>query len=139
MKKINWFLIVCLLLLLACAKKVAKPKITISDYSTQAITSKGLVEKLMNEPDYKKMHEIASAIESSRAVSCVSVSEECNVLGKILNKIVSSTHDGLPKESDSVEIYKMINQLDQELKIGQEKLGIQWAEYIQSQAPTAAK
>lgn len=137
MKKINWFFIVCLLLLFACAKKVAKPKITLSDYSTQAITLKGLAEKLINEPDYKKMHEISAAIESSRAVSCVSVSDECNVLGKILNKIVSSTHDGLPKEDDSIEIHKMINQLDQELKIGQEKLGIQWAEYNKSQAPAA--
>lgn len=137
MKKINWSFIVCLLLILACTKEAPKPKITLSDYTTQAITSKGVVEKLMNEPDYKKMHEIALAIESSRAISCVAVSEECNILEKILNKIVSSTHEGLPTGAVNIEIYKMINQLDQEFKIGQEKLRIQWAEYLKGQEAAA--
>lgn len=132
MKKINSLLILCLLLLIACAKKAEKPKITISDYSTQGLTSKGVVEKIMNESDYKKMHEIAQAVESSRSISCVAISDECNLLGKILNKIVTSSAEGMPKEKDNIEIYQMINQLDQELKIGHEKLADQWAEYIKA-------
>lgn len=134
MKKINFFLLAGILIVFACTKNVEKPKISINDYTTQAITLKGMAEKIMHETDYKKMHEIALAVESSRAVSCVPVSEECNLLGKILNKIVNSTQSGLPSESDNIEIYKMINQMDQELKIGHEKLASQWAEYLNAQA-----
>lgn len=135
MKKISLIILTCCLLILgACSKKIEKPKITISDYSTQAITAKGMVDKIMSESDYKKMHEIAQAVESSRAVSCVSVSEECNLLGKILNKIVTSTNEGLPKEDDNKAIYKMIGELESELVLGHEKLALQWSEYIKEEA-----
>ncbi|MFA6236876.1 MAG: hypothetical protein WC635_06065 [Bacteriovorax sp.] len=134
MKKINFFLCLGSLIIFACSRKAEKPKITISDYTTQAITIKGMVDKIMHETDHKRMHEIALAVESSRAVSCVAVSDECNLLGKILNKIVSSTQSGLPAENDNIEIYKMFNQMDQELKIGHEKLASQWAEYLNAQA-----
>jgi hypothetical protein len=132
MNKINFTLLCFLLLTFACAQKVEKPKITISDYTTQSLVSKGVVEKIIHETDYKKMHEMASAIENSRAISCVSVSEECNLLGKILNKIINASQHGLPKDIDNIEIYKMINELDKELKIGHDKLATQWAEYIKA-------
>lgn len=139
MKKIYVAIIVCLIQFAGCAPKVEKPKITLSSYTTQGLTSKGVIQKIMSETDYKKMHEIALALESSRAVSCISVSEECNLLGMILNKIVSSTQNGMPSDAESVEIYKMINQLDTELKIGHEKLANQWAEYIKSQGNQGIK
>ncbi len=133
MKKIYIVSIVCLLQLVGCSGKVERPKITISNYSTQALTTKGVVQKIMSETDYKRMHEIALALESSRAISCVTVSEECNLLGKILNKIVNSTQNSMPNDADSIEIHKMINQLDEEVRIGHEKLAIQWRDYIKSQ------
>ena len=134
MKKNHLAPLVCVLVLtIACSKKVEKPKITISDYTTQAITSKGVVEKIMNESDHKKMHEIAMAVETSRAVSCVAVSDECNLLGVILNKIVTASKTGMPSVEDNVEIYKMINQLDQENRVGHEKLAQMWGEYIKDQ------
>jgi hypothetical protein len=136
MKNINLLLcfsILCVTLL-SCSRKAEKPKLTLSEYSTQAITSKGIVEKILNEPDYKKMHEIALAVESSRAVDCKAVSNECNILGQILNKIVKATNDGLPGEADNVAIYKLVNQLNDELNVGHEKLAEQWKEYINAQA-----
>lgn len=123
--------------LLSCSRKVEKPKLTISEYSTQAITSKGVVEKILNEPDYKKMHEIALAVESSRAINCISVGNECNVLDEILNKIVKSTNDGLPNEADNVVIYKLVKHLNEEVSVGHEKLAAQWEEYINAQAAEA--
>lgn len=131
MKKL---LMICFLnmMVFSCTKTNEKPKITIGQYTNQALTTKGVVEKLLNEPDYKKMHEIALAVESSRAVNCVSVSEECNLLGKILNKIVESTTKGLPGEAENVALYKMLGELDHELSIGHEKLADQWAVYIKN-------
>ena len=130
MKKINIIIITTLLMILGCSTKVEKPKITISNYATQALVAKGVVSKIMNETDYKKMHEIALAIESSRSVSCVLVSDECNLLGEILNKIVFASQKSLPTTEERIEIYKMINQMDQEFKNGHEKLALLWAEYI---------
>lgn len=132
MNKIKAALIVCLILLSACTKKVEKPKISPSDYATQSITIRGMLEKIMNDSDPKKMHEIALAIESSRAISCVPVSEECNLLSKILNKIVLATRDGVADDNENIEIYQLINKMDQELKIGQEKIALQWKEYEES-------
>ena len=130
MKKINNIIITGLLIIIGCSSKIEKPQITISDYATQTLVAKGVVRKIMNETDYKRMHEMALAIESSRSISCVLVSDECNLLAKILNKIVFVSQKSMPKPEESVEIYKMINQLDQEFKIGHEKLTIQWANYL---------
>lgn len=130
MKKILLISLSSCLLFLGCSKTPEKPKMTISEYTNQALTTKGVVDKLLNEPDYKKMHEIALAVESSRAVNCISVSEECNILGMVLNKIVESTRNGPPGEAENVAIYKLSGQLDHELQIGHEKLADQWSEYI---------
>lgn len=130
MKKISLFFLFAFLFLgFGCQKQAEKPKITLNDYTTQAQTAEGMVIKIMNETDYKRMHEIARAVESSRAISCVAVSDECNLLAKILNKIVSSTTGGFPKEADNVEIYKMIGELREEFREGRSKLSIQWDEY----------
>ena len=133
---INLFTIklaVMAIILISCSKQAEKPKLTLSEYSTQGITSRGVVNKILNEADYKKMHEIALAVESSRAINCISISEECNVLGEILNHIVKATNEGLPKEADNVAIYKLLNQMNEEFRVGHEKLGTQWELYLKSE------
>ena len=136
MKKINISL--CSLLVFisiyGCSAKNEKPKITLGQYSVQAATSKGVVDKILHETDYKKMHSIALAVESSRAVGCVAVSDECNVLAEILNLIVKATNDGLPNEADNVAIYKLVHQLDDEYMKGSEKLANEWKTYINAHA-----
>lgn len=133
MKKISIFLF---LIILSCTKQVEKPKITLNDYEIQATTSKGVVEKILNENDYKKMHEIALAVESSRSISCIQVSDECNVLGKILNLIVKSTNEGLPNQASNIAIYKQVNLLAEEFRKGHEMLELSWKEYNKAQAST---
>jgi hypothetical protein len=136
MKKLNLsFLSLGLLLAVSCTRYPDKPKITISEYTKQSIITKGVIEKIMAEQDYKKMHEIAIAVESSRAVSCISVGEECNLYGQVLNKIVESSQKSLPSAEDNVAIYKKINELDKAINDGHEKLASEWSEYIKSQNP----
>lgn len=132
MKKNNAFFcfFVFSIMFFSCSKKIEKPKISINQYNVQITTIKGVVAKILGEEDYKKRHEIALAIESSRAVSCILVSEECNVLGQILNKIVKSTADGPPSASDNNTINNLVHELDRECKKGQEKLARDWKEYI---------
>ena len=126
--------VIVLVFWMGCTRQAEKPKITLGQYNLQSITSKGVVEKILNEPDYKKMHEIALAVESSRAVNCISVSDECNILGEILNKIVKSTNESLPNEENNIAIYKLVAQLNQELAKGEVTLNQQWKEYINSHA-----
>jgi predicted RNA-binding protein with PIN domain len=135
MKKINLIFLGSLVLFMSCSKEAKKPQITVGNYVIQARTAKGVVEKIINEPDYKKMHEIALAVESSRAVSCITISNECNLLAQILNKIVNITHTGMPKDAERIEILKMINELDKELVIGQEIVAKEWSEYIKIHPP----
>lgn len=134
MKKLNLYLS-CFLLIISCTKTPEKPKLTIAEYTKQSIVTKGVIEKILAEPDYKKMHEIALAVESSRAVNCISVDEECNVFGELLNKIVYSTQNSLPKEADNIAIYKKLDELDQAILKGHAVLGEQWKEYIKAQGP----
>ena len=133
MKKFT-ILLIFSLLTFGCAKKAEKPKLSLSQFNNQSATAKGVVEKILNESDYKKMHAIALAVESSRAVDCISIGEECNVLGQILNKIVNSTNEGLPNETENIAIYKLVGQLNEELVKSEEKLGADWKEYINAHA-----
>jgi hypothetical protein len=133
MKKINLsFLVV--LMLSACTRSPEKPKLTISEYTQQAVIIKGVLEKILAETDYKKMHEIAQAVESSRAVNCIAISEECNVYGEVLNKIVEGTQKGLPGEAENVAIYKKIGDLDRSITEGHEKLAEDWKLYINAKS-----
>lgn len=134
MKNLKLVFILGIVFCFACAKKPEKPQLTLGEYSAQAATSKGAVEKILQETDYKKMHEIALAIESSRAIKCITVTDECNVLGKILNLIVKSTNEGLPSEADNMAIYKLVDQLDKEYEKGHEKLALEWKNYINANA-----
>lgn len=132
------FLLSIVLIAASCSKTAEKPKITISAYNIQSVTVRGVVQKILTETDPKKMHEIALAVESSRAVSCIPMAEECNLLGEILNKIVKATSSGALTDIDNVEINKLANQLDSECTKGQEKLAKEWKEYINSNAGSEA-
>jgi hypothetical protein len=132
MKKI--IMVSSLLLILSCSRQAEKPKLTLGQYNIQANTAKGVVEKILHESDYKRMHGIALAVESSRAVDCISIGEECNVLGQILNKIVNSTSEGPPSEEENVAIYKLVNQLNIEIAKSEEILSQQWKDYINTRA-----
>lgn len=122
-----------------CNKGPAKPKLSLSEYSKQAVITKGVVEKILAEPDYKKMHAIALAVESARAVNCITVAEECNLFGKILNKIVESTQKGLPNADENVEIYRLVGELDSSFVRGYEILAEQWNAYIAATHPKEEK
>ncbi len=128
MKKIKLSLL-CVLVISACSRSPEKPKLTVDEYARQGMITKGVLEKILAEADYKKMHEIAAAVETSRAVDCVAIGEECNVYGEVLNKIVVSSKNRLPSDTENVEIYKKIGELDVALRKGHGQLEEQWKIY----------
>ncbi len=122
--------LITLFVFFACNRRPDKPKLTLSQYSRQAVITKGVIEKLLAESDYKKMHEIAIAIESSRAVNCTTVYDECNLFGQILNKIVSSTQTRLPNAEENQFIYGKLGEMDQAYVSGYQVLADEWKIYI---------
>ena len=101
----------------ACSlSKPERPKLTIAQYASQANTARGVVLKLLAEEDYKKLHTVALDVESARAVSCTTVSDECNLYGKILNRIVFATQNGPISDSEKMNIFKMVNDMDAEFR-----------------------
>jgi hypothetical protein len=127
-----------LILSLSCSKP-ERPKLTIAQYATQANTARGVVLKLLAEEDYKRLHAVALAVESARAVSCTTISDECNLYGKILNRIVFATQTGPISDSEKIVIFKMVNEMDAEFRKGQEMIEKQWAEYIKVSNAEASK
>lgn len=139
MKTFTMIFLVSLFVFFACNRSPEKPKLTLSEYSRQAVITKGVVEKLLAEPDYKKMHEIALAVESARAVNCTTIAEECNLYGKILNKIVASTQTRLPNAEENIVIYRLLGEMDAAYVKGYEHLAEQWKAYIAATHPEQEK
>ena len=130
MKKLNFFIILLLLINLSCTKQVEKPKVTLGQFSEQTIVTRGMVNKILSQDDYKKTHELAYVVESNWMVNCFSVGEECNLYNQILNKIINATHAGPISDSDNIAIHKMINEMEQAQKSSQLILTEQWKEYL---------
>lgn len=116
----------------ACAKKVEKPAVTIGQYSKQVVQITEVITKLMNEPDVKVMNFMADGVESTRAISCDAVGEECNAYYEFINKIVDVTKDGelSPKDRDLLVQYQQ--RVFVELKKSDIKIQQQWKDYINS-------
>ncbi len=127
-----WILSIVFIFCLSACSKPEKPKLTLGQYAKQVNTAKGVINKIMADPDFKRMHMIALAVESARAVSCITVSDECNLYGKILNRIVFATQTGPLSDEEKILIYKWINEMDGEIKKGEEILTRQWSDYIRS-------
>lgn len=128
-----------LFIFFACNRTPDKPKLTLSEYSKQAVITKGVIEKILAETDYKKMHQIALAVESSRAVDCTTINEECNLYGQILNKIVECTQTRLPNAEENVIIYRKLGEMDAAFIKGHEMLAEQWKAYIAATHPEDQK
>jgi uncharacterized lipoprotein YajG len=124
MKKIN--LLILFLLLTACTKTPETPIVTIANYSEQVVVMNGVVTKILDEKDPKIMYQMANAIESSRAVACKPVGEECNLYYQIINKVVSMTKEGKITDDQRMELFKMKNEFQEEVRKGELKIRELW-------------
>jgi hypothetical protein len=132
MKNIFKHLILVFILFYSCSKKVEKPVVSIQEYSKQLVVMNGVVNKILNEPDPKRMFIMADSIESARAVSCIPIAEECNLYYKIINKIVNFTREGKLTADQKMELFKMRNEFQEEIKADELKIRAIWKEYILS-------
>lgn len=116
----------------SCTKKIEKPAVTISHYSMQVVQITEVITKLMNEPDVKVMNYMADGIESTRAIGCDAVGEECNAYYEFINKIVDVTKDGELSAQDRELLVRYQSRVFDELKKSDIKIQQEWKDYINS-------
>ena len=128
--KIKYTLLISLTVLLGCSPEVSKPKVSISQYAKQVAEMNHVIQKLMNEPDAKVMHDMAFGVESARMVLCDPIGEECNLYYKLINKMINLTNDDELSEADRNLLLKMNNQLQDEIKRTEAIVIKEWHEFV---------
>ena len=119
--------------LFSCSKSVEKPALTIGQYAKQVGQINAIVDKLMNEKDVVVMNYMADGVESTRAVGCDAVGEECNAYYEFLNKVVNVTKDSELSEVDRALLVQIRIKLNAELKKSDLKIQQQWKDYINAE------
>ena len=130
--KSSLLILVILIMSFSCTKKIEKPAVTIGHYSKQVVQITEVITKLMNEPDVKVMNYMADGVESTRAIGCDAVSEECNAYYEFINKIVDVTNDGELSAKDREILVGYQSRVFDELKKSDVKIQQQWKDYINS-------
>ena len=130
--KSSLLILVILIMSFSCTKKIEKPAVTIGHYSKQVVQITEVITKLMNEPDVKVMNYMADGVESTRAIGCDAVGEECNAYYEFINKIVDVTNDGELSAKDREILVGYQSRVFDELKKSDVKIQQQWKDYINS-------
>lgn len=117
-------------LLASCSPKQDKPIVTIQKFSMQKIQMNEVLKKLMAEKNIKTMYTMADGIESTRAVDCSPIGEECNLYYQLINKMVNVTRDGELNPEERNLLLEMKTSYDKEILNSEQKLKSQWKEFF---------
>jgi hypothetical protein len=113
-------------LVFSCDKKPEKPIITLQKFAFQKMQMTAVIDKLFSEPNIKIMNAMADGVESTRAIDCTPVGEECNLYYGVINKVVNVTADGELSEQDRQVLNGLKIQFDKEVASSEKKLKQQW-------------
>ena len=137
MKKL--IILTAIIFVTACAKKVEKPFLTLGQYADQVTKIKAVMSKLQTEKDVKVMNFMADGVETTRAIPCDAIAEECNAYYEYLNKVVFLTRDGDLTEDDKKIIESYYKRAIIELAKSEKIIQTQWKDYINQQEKEASK
>jgi hypothetical protein len=117
------FIFITSILLISCTKTVETKNLpTIAEYSKQVVVMNGVINKILDEKDPKKMYTMAQAVEATRVVDCKPVGEECNSYYKLINKVVNFTKEGSLTDDQRMHLYKMRNDFQTEVQSSELKI-----------------
>lgn len=132
-------ILMALVLSIGCAKKVEKPFLTLGQYGEQVTKIRAVMSKLQAEKDIKVMNFMADGVETTRAIPCDAIADECNAYYEYLNKIVFLTKDGDLTEDDKKIIESYHKKAVKELARSEQIIREQWKNYINQQEKEASK
>jgi broad specificity polyphosphatase/5'/3'-nucleotidase SurE len=105
MKKI--FILIVLLIVASCSnstKENEKPPVTVGEYSKQSVVMNGVINKILNEPDPKKMF-----------------------------TMVNFTRSGSITNDQRAELFKLYNDFHSEIIKSEKDVQARWKKYITTQ------
>ena len=86
---------------------VQKPPLTIEEFDKESLAIKGVLMKFIQDNDPTQIHEASLAVESTFAVSCTPVGQECKEFHDIVTKIIQVTQDRKFSLEEKTEVLKM--------------------------------
>ncbi len=111
------------LIFFSCTKKEETKNLpTIAEYSKQVVVMNGVINKILDEKDPKKMYTMAQAVEATRVVDCKPVGEECNSYYKLVNKVVNFTKEGSLTDDQRMHLFKMRNDFQADVQSSELKI-----------------
>ena len=97
------FMSALILTLVSCTPN-KKPLPSKEKFSSDTQMMLKITKKFLNESDATKLQKAAVAVQQSRVVSCIDVSGECALYGKIISHVIKISSDGeiSPQEKKSL-------------------------------------
>lgn len=124
------FFFLMIFLFCACTKENSgKPILTVAEYEKEKLEILGVIEKLMSDQDANRIHAVAVGLQSTFAVDCKPIGEECTIYHNIITAIINATNDRILSLEEKMDIIKMRQELEQTFKANQAKLALDWKKY----------
>ena len=120
------FFFIIIILLGSCTKSESKPILTLEQFDQQAAEISGVLLKLINDEDANRVHIVALGLESTFAVDCKAIGEECAEYHNILTAIIQKTSNKSFSEANKEEIKKKQQALEEIFKTSRIKLISEW-------------
>lgn len=124
-------LILLALFFVACTKStpLTKPTLTLEEFDKQANTLKSVLMKFIQDNDPKVVHDVTLAMESTFALNCIPVEDECNEYHTIVTSIIQATQDKKFTLEEKMTILKKIYEMEKTLEHSRIKLIEDWKYY----------
>jgi hypothetical protein len=124
-------IILLFFIVVGCTKQpvLLKPALTIEQFNTEAKTLLGVIKKFVDDNDPAVVHEVSLGLESSLAVDCLPIGEECKQFHDIVTTIIQLTYDRKFTLEEKMQVLKMYYVLETTIQNTRSKLVEDWKKY----------
>ncbi|MBL7543601.1 MAG: hypothetical protein JNL11_07270 [Bdellovibrionaceae bacterium] len=116
------FLILCTTLLYGCTQTFDTPLPDKRKYETDGALMVNVCKKFSEEPDAKKLHKAAVAVQAARVISCSNYNNECDIYGRCLSEVINASKDGDVSSSERAAMKKTAMDLKVAVDEGNSKI-----------------
>jgi hypothetical protein len=91
-------------------------------YSEQGMLLVNTSQKISDEPDVHKLHEIAKALQQTRTLSCADFNNECSLFGSFLTLSIDLSSKGNMSFAERERLRKLTTEIRVAVETGKLKL-----------------
>lgn len=114
--------LVLILLLSSCTFRSQEPLPDEKAYAENSGLLVNTSQKLADEPDAKKLHEIAMALQTTRTLSCSDYNDECSLFGKFLSLAAQLSNKGSMSMTDRRRLQDKAAEIRLKVELGKRRL-----------------